>query len=74
MEGIGVRGRHGKMDLIDGDMMEIRSLIKLGNGRAVVIPKLWLELVSRKGGLTGVGIAFNENQVTIRPYYEVRVK
>lgn len=69
--GIGVRGRHGKMDLIDGEMMEIRSLSKMGSSSFVVLPKVWLDLVSRQGKVTGIGISFNETTLIIRPYYEV---
>ena len=63
------RGRHGKMDMVDGEFMEIRSISKVGGSAAIILPKLWIEMVSAKGELKGVGIDYNENTVTIKPYY-----
>jgi hypothetical protein len=67
--GIGMRGRHGKQVLIDGDIMELRSLINMGETKVVSLPKMWLELVARKGELKGVGILENGESLIIRPYY-----
>ena len=70
MEGqIGIRGRRGKMDMIDGEIVEIRSLNKMGYTSTVTLPKAWIDMMSRKGELKGVGITFNEDAVIVRPYY-----
>lgn len=67
--GIGLRGRHGKQALIGGDIMEVRSLIQSGHARSVSLPKLWLELVGRKGEIRGIGILENGEQLILKPYY-----
>lgn len=66
---IGQRGRHGALVLIDGDMMEVRSLVRTGQSRAITLPKLWLELVEQKGKLKGVGVVANGEMLIVRPYY-----
>ena len=67
---IGMRGRHGKMALIEGEPMEVRSLIKIGKASmAFTLPKLWLEFVRREGELKGMGIRTNGNTLIMRPYY-----
>lgn len=67
--GIGVRGRRGKMDMIDGEIVEIRTINRMGYTSTVTLPKAWIDIVSRKGELKGVGVTFTEEAVIIRPYY-----
>lgn len=67
---IGMRGRHGQMAIIDGDMMEVRSIIRIGkSSEAFTLPKLWLEFMRRGGELKGIGIRTNGNTLILKPYY-----
>ena len=69
MSGIGLRGRRCKLAMVEGDLVEIRSLVAMGNSQGISLPKLWLELLRRKGDLCGIGIMTSGDTARLVPYY-----
>ena len=66
---IGTRGRKPTMAMIDGELVEIRKVIKTGNSRSVTLPRQWVAAVEGKGELEGVTLVYNATVLTIRAYY-----
>jgi hypothetical protein len=71
---VGIRGRTGKQALIDGDIMEVRDLIKIGNSEGVTLPKIWLQLLKAKAEkegreLQGLGVRTDGDMAILKPYY-----
>ena len=66
---IGTRGRKPTMDYVDGELVEIRKVIKTGNSMSVTLPRQWIAAVQGKGELEGVTLVYNAHVLTIRPYY-----
>jgi len=69
MAGIGMRGRHCKVAMVAGELVEIRSLVPMGNSQGISLPKLWLDFLRQKGDLQGIGIMTSGDLARLVPYY-----
>ncbi len=53
----------------------IRSILNLGNSKAVTIPKSWLANAENQTGKKGIAIAMDVNEsITLQPVFEKETK
>ena len=67
---IGRRGRRVKLDMVGGDIAEIRALVKQGTSWGVTLPPAWLELARQEGEITGIAVIRAGEDLLLRPYYK----
>lgn len=66
---IKMRGRKAKMTMLDGELVEVRSLLKFHNSLAITIPKMWIEVAKMNGEFTELAVQQKDNVLIIRPFY-----
>ena len=69
-------GRKPRLEYVDGDMVQIKPLTKVGNSVAVILPKEWLNLTKVTMGKCPKKVTLQYNVsdlasvITLRAYFE----
>jgi hypothetical protein len=66
---IKMRGRQARVTMLDGEMVEVRSMFKLHKSMAIILPKMWLEVARMNGEFTEIAIQQKDNVIIIKPFY-----
>jgi hypothetical protein len=65
---IGQRGRIRKVGFVDGDLISLAKLGKIGHAKYITIPKQWLDIVDTTDNLEYLSISISAEAIILKPY------
>jgi hypothetical protein len=66
---IGQRGRIRKIGFMDGDLVSLAKIGKIGHAKYITIPKQWLDIVDTKCDLEYLSINLTTDAIVLKPYH-----
>jgi antitoxin component of MazEF toxin-antitoxin module len=65
---IGQRGRIRKLGFVDGDLVSLAKIGKIGHAKYITIPKQWLDVVDVADDLEYLSISIDAESIVLKPY------
>jgi len=64
-------GRKPVMDYVDGELMFIKRISKVGTSHCIFLPSEWFALCEMRCGKrpTKIGMSINDKVIIIKPYF-----